>query len=172
MRNPGYDEDIRRSLHLFTVLMRCTQAVAAHARQDISRHGLTPSEFGVLELLHHKGPTPLGAISERILLTSGSITHVIDTLERKQLVRRAACPKDRRVLYAELTETGQKLIADAFPAHADRIRQALEGLDPGEQDALAALARRLGLSARRSLTDGRPETTTNTASLIARKDPQ
>lgn len=170
MRNPEYDEDTQRTLHLFTVLMRCTQAVAAHARQDISRHGLTPSEFGVLELLYHKGATPLGAISERILLTSGSITHVIDTLERKQLVCRVACPKDRRVLYADLTETGARLIADAFPAHAERIRHALAGLNPGEQETLAALARRLGLSARQSLANGRTETATNTAATQTGKD--
>ncbi len=146
------DDQTRRALRLFTVLMRASQTVAAHARRDISRHGLTPSEFGVLELLLHKGPTPLGAVGQKILLTTGSVTHVIDTLEKKGLVRRVACPSDRRVLYADLTDQGRELIVRAFPEHAECLRNAMSGLSPEEQETLANLAKRLGLSARDMLS--------------------
>ena len=114
----GYDEDTRRALRLFVVLMRCTNAVSEQSRQDIVRAGLSTSEFAVLELLYHKGPTPLGAVAAQVLLTSGSMTYVIDQLEKQGLVMRVACPKDRRRLHAALTDAGQAKIAALFPGHA------------------------------------------------------
>ncbi|HLK60685.1 MAG TPA: MarR family transcriptional regulator [Chthonomonadaceae bacterium] len=147
MDTDRYDPETQRALRLFVVLTRCYNSVAEHARQDIARHGLSGSEFGVLELLYHKGPTSLGVIAERILLTTGSLTYVIDQLEKQGLARRIACPTDRRVCYADLTEAGRERIQQIFPEHAARIRQALSGLAPDEQEAAIALLKKLGLSA-------------------------
>src|SRR6478609_822738 len=99
----SYSPDARRALKLFVVLMRASASVGEHARQDILRHDLSVSEFGVLELLLHKGPQPLGEIADRILITTGSVTYVIDQLEKQGLVARRACPTDRRIIFAELT---------------------------------------------------------------------
>ena len=45
----------------------------------------------MLELLYHKGRTPLQRIGQQILLTSGSITYTVDKLESKGLLRRVPC---------------------------------------------------------------------------------
>ncbi len=142
------DSERQRALRLFRVLARCTNSVLEHARDDILQHELKPSEFAVLEMLYHKGPTPLGEVAARVLLTTGSLTHVIDQLEKKRLVRRIPCEKDRRVLYAELTDEGRAKIAAIFPGHAERIRVAMAGLDPREQEQLTALLKKLGLAAK------------------------
>src|SRR5690349_7706650 len=105
------DEATSRALKLFVILSRAAASVGEHARQDILRHGLSVSEFGVLEYLWHKGPQPLGEVAERILLTTGSVTYVIDQLEKQGLVRRRPCPTDRRVIYAELTDAGTERIS-------------------------------------------------------------
>ncbi len=141
-----YDEDTRRALRLFVTLMRCTNAVGDVARYDIARNDLSVSEFAVLELLYHKGPTPLGAVAAQVLLTSGSMTYVIDQLEKQGLVTRVACPKDRRRLHAALTDAGQAKIASIFPGHAAGITQAMSILSSDEQDELARLLKKLGLS--------------------------
>ena len=44
---------------------------------------MNPTEFAVLELLYHKGNQPLQQIGDKILLASGSITYVVDKLEKK-----------------------------------------------------------------------------------------
>lgn len=146
-----YDEATQRALRLFVVLTRSYNSVVEHSRRDIARSGLSPSEFAVLELLYHKGPTPLGAIAERILLTTGSITYVIDQLEKEGLAQRIACPKDRRVCYADLTESGRAKISSLFPQHAEAIRRAVAGLSAEEQEAVTKLLKRLGLTAKEAL---------------------
>lgn len=147
MRRTEYDEETARALHLYVVLMRCVNSVGQHAHADILRHGLKPSEFAVLELLHHKGAVPLGHLAEQILLTTGSVTHVVDRLEEKGLVRRVPCPEDRRVLYADLTEAGREKIATIFPYHAACIREAVAGLSAEEQEQAIFLLRKMGLAA-------------------------
>jgi len=142
------DPDTQRALKLFVVLARSTNSVMEHAHDDIRRHDLTPSEFAVLEMLHHRGPTPLGEVAARVLLKTGSLTHVVDQLVKKGLVVRVPCDRDRRVLYADLTREGKEKIAAIFPAHAERIRWAMSGLTADEQEQAIALLRRLGHSAK------------------------
>src|SRR5690242_15915238 len=116
------------SLALFIVLSRAYNWVNAHAIRDIRRYGLNPTEFGILELLYHQGPLPLQQIGEKILISSGNITYVVDKLEQKQLLTRRASSHDRRVIYAEITSQGHALLASIFPQHEEVLRAAVSGL--------------------------------------------
>lgn len=141
------DRDRRLSLRLWVVLSRAHQAVSVHDRADIERHGLTTGEFGVLEALYHKGPLHLGQLREKILVSSGGITYLMDRLAEKGLARREPCPEDRRASYAVLTEEGAALIEQIFPEHAACLQRALSGLAADEKERAAALLKRLGLRA-------------------------
>ncbi|SFK21705.1 MarR family winged helix-turn-helix transcriptional regulator [Brevibacillus centrosporus] len=138
------------SLDLMVVLSRSYNWVTAHTNRDIRRHGLNPTEFGVLEVLFHKGPQPLQQIGEKILISSGNITYVVDKLEKKQLLIRKPCLEDRRVIYAELTEKGNQLLADIFPSHKTAIERAVSGLTPKEQKQAIQLLKKLGRAAQES----------------------
>jgi len=142
------------ALRLFVVMARALNAVAEHvAGDDMERHGITPTEFGILEALYHKGPLLLGEVQRKILVTSGGITYLVDRLVEKGLVKREQCPEDRRARYAVLTPAGQALIKRIFPAHAARIEQAMSGLTQAEQREATVLLRKLGLAAA-SLAEG------------------
>jgi MarR family transcriptional regulator, 2-MHQ and catechol-resistance regulon repressor len=138
------DRETAAALKLWVVLNRAHRAVWRHDRRDIESHGLHPTEFAVLEVLHSKGPLPLGEVGARVLLTSGSTTHVVDKLEGKGLLVRRPCPEDRRVSYAELTAEGRRLITEIFPSHAAALRDAMAGLDRKEKEMATTLLKRLG----------------------------
>lgn len=146
-----YGESADTALKLLVVLSRAYRAVAEHTRRDMERHGLGPTEFGVLEVLYHKGPLLVGEVGSRILLTSGSTTYVVDKLEQRGLVRRRPCESDRRALYVELTRDGEALIERIFPEHAKAVEAAMAGLTPAEQRTATKLLKRLGLSAQERL---------------------
>ncbi len=135
------------ALKLWTVLARAHAAVFAHSQADIARHGLTPGEFAVLEALYHKGPLLLGEVQRKILVSSGGITYLVDSLERRGLVERRTREQDRRARYAALTPAGERLIADIFEEHAEAIERAVSGLDLEERRAAIDLLKRLGLHA-------------------------
>lgn len=141
------DERYAEELKLWVVLSRAHAAVARHSEADITRHGLSSAEFGILEALYHKGPLLLGEIQRRVLVSSGGTTFLVDRLTEKGLVAREACPNDRRARYAVLTPAGRALIKRIFPQHAAAIAHALCGLTRDERRAATKLLRTLGRAA-------------------------
>ena len=87
---------------------------------------------------------PLGEVQRRILVSSGGVTYVADSLESRGLVRREPSDSDRRIRIAALTDQGRELIERIFPEHAARLEEAMAGLGPDEQERAATLIRRLG----------------------------
>lgn len=145
----SYGEATDTALKLFVVLYRAHRAITERVRRSLENKGLGETEFAVLEVLYHKGRLLVGEVGSRVLLTSGSTTYVIDKLEKRGLVARRPCESDRRALYVELTPAGEELIAGIFPAHAEEIRRAMQGLTLEEQRIATALLRRLGMEAGR-----------------------
>lgn len=139
-------EESKQSLKLFIVLSRAYRAVNEHANKLIQNYGLNPTEFAVLELLYHKGDQPLQQIGGKILLASGSITYVVDKLENKGYLRRVACPNDRRVTFAQITEDGKQFIESVFPEHESKIHELVSVLTPDEKETAIDLLKKLGLS--------------------------
>ena len=135
------------SLKLMTVLARAFSAVEVHTHADIARHGLTISEFGVLEALHHKGPMLLGELQRKTLVSSGGMTYVVDRLEEKGWVERRPCATDRRASYAALTREGEALIRRIFPEHVRCLEHAFGGLNRAEKREVIELLRKLGTAA-------------------------
>ena len=138
------NEDL--SLKSLVVLSRAQHAVEEKIREDIRTHGLNPTEFAVLELLYHKGDQPIQRIGEKILLSSGSITYVVDKLEQKHYLERRRCPEDRRVIYASITEKGSELMDDIFPKHQKAVQGMFNVLDEEEKQTLITLLKKVGFS--------------------------
>lgn len=136
-----------RGVHLWLVLWKAFDALQAHAFQSIRALGLGLSDFGVLEVLLHKGPMPVNAVGERIRLTSGSISIAIDRLEEKGLVERKDDPEDRRARIVHLTAEGRKLIECAFAGHAAAMEVATSGLSGVERTTAIRLLKKLGMKA-------------------------
>jgi|SRR5689334_25350363 len=134
-------------VHLWLILMKAHESLRRHAECHIHRLGIGFSDFAVLEVLLHKGPTPVNAIGSLVRLTSGSITTAVDRLERKGLVERRNDPEDRRARVVHLTPSGRKLISCAFADHEAAMDKATSGLTPEERGQAAALLKKLGLAA-------------------------
>lgn len=134
------DDETALALRTWIALARAHNAVSARATADVARHGLTVAEFGVLEVLYHKGPMLLNEVQRRILVSSGGITYLVDRLEKRGLVERRDCPGDRRARFAALTPEGDRLVRGIFPEHAAVIRDALATLGPDDKrDAIRLL---------------------------------
>ncbi|EGL19374.1 MULTISPECIES: MarR family transcriptional regulator [Paenibacillus] len=143
------NEETDLALKLFVVLSKAQKVIMDRSVKDMKRHGLSPSEFAILELLYHKGKFPLQQIGDKILVTSGSITYNIDKLEKKELLRRVSCPSDRRVTYAEITEQGTALFNDIFPEHAEVVKASMGGLTAEEKKLAIGLIKKLGTAAQK-----------------------
>ena len=130
-----------------TELSRSMSALSARLLPPLQKEfGLTESQLGVLEALHHLGPLTQSQLCRRILRSGSNVTTVVDNLERNGLVRRERDPDDRRVQVVHPTLKGAALIERALPGHLERTGEALAGLSPEEQRELGRLCRKLAAS--------------------------
>ena len=139
-------EQSKQTLKLYIVMSRAMKAINEQTTKFFQDNGLNPTEFAVLELLFHKGRQPLQQIGSKILLASGSITYVVDKLEKRGYLVRVHCPADRRVTYAEITEAGTAFMEELFPRHEAQLHALMEALDAEEKDTVIELLKKLGLS--------------------------
>lgn len=140
MRLSFNEEEVERAMNLYRVFARAFKSVSEHSIRDSKEHGFNPTEFAVLELLYTRGPQKLQQIGSRLLLVS-----VIDKLERNGFLVREQDPKDKRSVYAHLTDKGNEYLDKIYPIHALRIARAFSGLSPDEQDQLILLLKKAGI---------------------------
>jgi MarR family 2-MHQ and catechol resistance regulon transcriptional repressor len=132
--------------HLWLVLMKAHRALQKVAIQSIESLGVGLSDFGVLELLLHKGPQPVNEIGRRIELTSGAITTAVDRLESRGLVVRGTHPTDRRARIVRLTAEGEQQAATLFSVHKGAMDLAGSRLSKAKRVELIELLKKLGAS--------------------------
>jgi MarR family 2-MHQ and catechol resistance regulon transcriptional repressor len=140
-------------VHVWLVLMKAHRSLVRHAERSIVSLDMCISDFGVLEVLLHKGPQSVSEIGRRVDLTSGSITTAIDRLETRGLVARAAHASDRRARVVHLTRDGKGRITNVFARHKEAMERAALGLSKAERGMLIELLKKLGTTAEHQLVE-------------------
>jgi len=130
--------------HVWLVMMKAMRALTRYAAADIEEAGLGLSDFGVLEVLLHKGPLPVNTIGPIVDLTPGSISIAVDRLFAKGLVTRVESTEDRRVRIIALTQRGRDLIVPTFRKHAGQMKKVFSDLNPEELCGLELALKKVG----------------------------
>ncbi|SER94048.1 MarR family transcriptional regulator, 2-MHQ and catechol-resistance regulon repressor [Gracilibacillus ureilyticus] len=137
-----------KDLKLFRIWLKATKTLYDNVTKDITSHGLTIENFMTLELLYNKGPQYIQVISEKLMIPSGSITYVVNKLEKKELAMREINNENKRYCKVVLTEKGEALFNEIFPKHVGMIVKNLEVLDNEQKEQLTTLLKTVGLAAK------------------------
>lgn len=153
---PGIE--IREDVHYLYRIVRICKILGQRVEASCTRHGLTRSQYEALSALLRHSPTPLSAqdLMEASMLTSGSVTAMINHLVLAGLVDRHQNAQDRRRIEVTLTQKGTRVVKAAIHdrladnellAHllggneqkqADRLMRKLLSRLEGLEKALAA----------------------------------
>jgi DNA-binding MarR family transcriptional regulator len=83
-------------------------------------------------------------LADAVLLSKSGLTRLVDRMEREGLVRRSACPDDRRGILAELTDAGLETLRRTSTTHLRGVQQHFAAhLDDEEAELLARTLGRL-----------------------------
>ena len=124
------------NLNIVLAMARTHNSLISKIEKNVQENGLNLSEFGVLEFIYNQGPQPVQKIADKILVTSGTITYVINKLESKNLVIRKKCEKDKRIFYVSLTKEGEELISRVFKKHKEFLNDLLSEMDEESKRSL------------------------------------
>ncbi len=144
----GPPSDIQLATECVVELIRTDGVIGGVLEVLFRRHGLTGPGFNVLLILAGADePLPPHVIGERRLVTRGTVTGLLDTLERRGLVRRLPHPDDRRMLLIELTPEGGSLVRMTAKELWPLQSELTSGLSGREKATLVRLLRKLRASA-------------------------
>lgn len=143
MKKTSYGKSNDLNLKLLIALARTNQEILKKQIPFIKANGLTLTQFGVLELLYHKGSLRICEIIEKTLSTGGNMTVVINNLHKSGLIERTLDPHDKRAFLINITPKGEDLISKIFPRHLENLELILDGLDEEEKSNLILLLKGL-----------------------------
>lgn len=109
-------------------------------------HRLSAVEFEVLMRLARSPGRRLRMtdLAGQTSLSTSGVTRVVDRMDRDGLIRREACPSDRRSSFAVVTDAGLRRLDEVLPGHLELLQQWFIGqLSPTELDGMLASLRKI-----------------------------
>ena len=138
MNTPWLDRrQLRAWIRLVGLLELLPGVLDGQLRRDA---GVTHFEYYVLAMLSEAPGRTLRMteLARQTNATPPRLSHVVDRLERRQLVERFPCPEDRRATNARLTEPGWAKVQEAAPGHVRNVRHhVIDALTDEQIDQLA-----------------------------------
>jgi len=120
--------DNQLDLKTAIVLNKAIRTFKPYEAKAAKEHGLTPTQFSVLETLYSKGELRIHV--------------VIRNMVRDGWISRTCDPKDRRSFFLKLTPAGRRKIEEVLPDHIDSIVEALSILEDSEKEDLIRILKK------------------------------
>lgn len=143
-RNSLYENKSERSLslHAMIIFRKALKTIDSKVMEDIKKSGLTPTQFGVLDIIYSKGNLKIGQLIEKSLSSSGNMTVVIKNMEKKGLIFKINDKNDKRSFVIKLTEEGEKIIEKLLPKHIKSVENTFNILTDEEKENLIKILRK------------------------------
>lgn len=119
---------------------RMFQILNEKSKQVEKQTGLTSPQLWAIKLMAEHPALRVSDLARRMYLHPATVVGILDRLEARGLARRSGCEKDRRVVWVELTEQGNKLVDEAPEVVQGHL---VSGLSVLSQEGLADINRGL-----------------------------
>jgi len=145
-------DDHKTELRLWLRIFTCKMLIEGEVRRRLrEQFDVTLPRFDLMAQLDRapNGMT-LGELSQRMMVTNGNVTGLVDRLAAQKLVARRPAPHDRRAQIVSLTAEGRKAFRAMARANGNWIAEILGDLSPGETSELMRLLDKAKASARKA----------------------
>ena len=127
--------------NLAGLVRQYSSAVLRHAAATAKRMSLEASELAALEHLQAAGPMSQKHLAERLSMSPGAITAMVDRLEGRGYAERIPNPKDRRSALVRITKAGlEESLRHLWP-YIEDMRGVEEGFSEEERAVVARFLR-------------------------------
>ena len=131
------------SMDLWRELSSTFEIIGKSHNRRMSNFNLTTPQYNVLDTLSAEGKMSLKTISQRLNVTGANITCVMDNLEKRNYAERIPSKDDRRIINAELTQEGEKMVKKLTPLYLESINEETKKLSDNEKKTLIKLLSKL-----------------------------
>jgi DNA-binding MarR family transcriptional regulator len=125
-----------RCRNVLIALRRIMRATDMHSKSLAKEAGLTIPQIVVLQAIRDLGQVTTKVLSNRVNLSQGTVTTILDRLESRALVERYRSTLDKRIVHTRLTSRGRAVLRDAPPLLHQRFTRAFSSLRRADQDRI------------------------------------
>ena len=126
-------------LRVWFRFIRLHRRVSAAIAAELKKLGLSIPQFDLLSTLTESEGVTQQELAERLYVTKGNVSGLVDRLVEARLVERRASPGDRRSHALHLTPEGRRLATRAMAAQELYVKETLGRLPASDLAALERL---------------------------------
>lgn len=126
-------------------LRRVTRAVDLHSKHLMKTSGLTAPQILILQTLRDNGDAIISDIAKQVSLSQATVTSIIDRLEKRELITRERSSRDKRKVYACLTQAGADTIRNAPTPLQEYFKRQFRDLQDWEQMQIISSLQRVAM---------------------------
>ena len=118
--------------NISSILIELYEKMSSWEHAVVKESGLTPAQMHAIEILGHKESLRMKELAQKLGVTTGTLTVMVDRLEQNGLILREPHEKDRRSIMIVLTKKGQKYFEEHHKLHLELTREITSSLNEDE----------------------------------------
>jgi DNA-binding MarR family transcriptional regulator len=134
-----------RALHedVLVTLRQIIRQIDLHSRRLVQIYGLTGPQLVILKELGRVEEMPVGQLARQIDLSHGTVTNILDRLEKRGLISRSRSATDKRKVMVRVSEPGITILASAPSLLQEQFIERFQGLAQWEQTLILSSLQRV-----------------------------
>ncbi len=124
-------------------LRKIIQSIALNSKSLVKRVGLTGPQLMILQEVAHADEISVGEVAKTISLSQGTVTGIVERMEKRGLVTRRRSETDRRRVLVQATVAGKQLLETAPPLMQEAFVDRFSSLQDWEQTMILSALQRL-----------------------------
>lgn len=124
-------------------IRRIIRAIDLHSRMLLQTYGLTAPQLAVLQTLAQMKEVTVGELARQVHLSQGTVTGVLQRLEKRGLVTRARGDRDRRLIWVQATPAADELLENRPSVLQDQFLRQFKSLPDWEKSLILSSLQRI-----------------------------
>jgi len=132
---PDYENSVEHTISdkVLIALRKIIQAIDLNSKSLVKRVGLTGPQLVILQEISKLGNVSVGLVAKNVSLSQGTVTGILERMEKRDLVVRQRSSHDKRRVMVWITEIGEKLLRNAPPVMQENFLKKFNQLQSWEK---------------------------------------
>lgn len=124
---------MERYEEVLVALRRIIRAIDLQSKRLIQVSGLSGPQLLLMKAIGEGGRISAGQLARTVNLSQGTVTTILDRLEKKELIQRERSPEDKRRIFVSLSSEGEAALAKAPALLQEHFIKRFRALESWEQ---------------------------------------
>ncbi len=120
---------------LMVVFSKLSYQFMSRLTKDLESRSMNASTYAILAYLNNARKSKTQKLGEVAVITSGTITHVVNKLEKSGFIIKSKDANDKRITWVEITEKGINAYNEVNQPHLEYLHEILSVFDEKEKEA-------------------------------------